>query len=225
MRNQNGEIAQKRGSQQESALLRRLLQGEAERLTDRELVGVLCGVADAAVFDTVATTGLLGLAQMSLEGILSIPALPMRVAAQVTAGLEFARRLQHSPAKGRLRLDSPQAIWAWVVARAAWRSREEFHVLCLNSRHTLLRHARVAVGTADQCHVDPREVLAPAICCRASAIALVHNHPSGECEPSSQDLALTQRLKRAAEIVCIRVLDHLVVSEGGYVSMEERHLL
>ena len=98
-------------------------------------------------------------------------------------------------------------------------------MLCLSSRNVLLRHVRVAEGSVDQCHVDPREALAPAIACRATGIVLVHNHPSGDPEPSVQDVALTRQLREGARLLCLRLLDHLVVGESGYVSMLARGLL
>jgi DNA repair protein RadC len=88
-----------------------------------------------------------------------------------------------------------------------------------------MRHARVAVGSVDQCHVDPREALAPAVACRASALVLLHNHPSGDPEPSVQDVALTRQLGEGARLLCIRLVDHLVLSSSGYVSMLARGLL
>jgi DNA repair protein RadC len=99
------------------------------------------------------------------------------------------------------------------------------HVLCLNSRNVLLRQVRVAEGSVDQCHVDPREALAPAIACRATGIVLVHNHPSGDPEPSVNDVALTRQLREAGRLLCIRLLDHLVIGDRGYVSMLSRGLL
>ena len=69
------------------------------------------------------------------------------------------------------------------------------------------------MGSVDQCHVDPREALAPAIACRATGIVLLHNHPSGDPEPSVQDVALTRQLKEGARLLCLRLLDHLVIGE------------
>lgn len=97
--------------------------------------------------------------------------------------------------------------------------REVFRVLCLDARSRLLRDVKVAEGSVDSCHVDPREVFSAPISCRSSAVVLVHFHPSGDATPSSQDVKLTQQLVRAGELLCIRVIDHVVVSETGFVSM------
>ena len=128
--------------------------------------------------------------------------------------------------RGQLpRLPTASAIWNWVRPALAGLRRETFRVLCLDTRSRLLREVIACEGSVDSCHVDPREVFAPAIACRASAIVLVHNHPSGDPEPSLQDVQLTQQLRRAGELLCIRVIDHVVVTETGFVSMMQRRML
>jgi DNA repair protein RadC len=97
-----------------------------------------------------------------------------------------------------------------------------FHVLCFNARNVLLLDARVAEGTINACLVDPREVFAAAITARATAIVLAHNHPSGDPEPSAQDLSLTRQLFEAGRLLGIKVLDHVVVGDGTYASLMER---
>ncbi len=99
-----------------------------------------------------------------------------------------------------------------------------FHVLCVNSANTLLRDVRVAEGSANMCPVDPRDIFAPALACRAVGIIVAHNHPSGDPTPSQQDIHLTRHLARGAELLGLRLLDHVVVGDG-YVSFLERGLL
>jgi DNA repair protein RadC len=95
-------------------------------------------------------------------------------------------------------------------------------VLCFNPRNVLLHDARVAEGTMNACPVDPREVFATALIARASAIVLAHNHPSGDPEPSAQDVALTAQLSESGRLLGIKVLDHVVVGDGAYASLLER---
>lgn len=116
-------------------------------------------------------------------------------------------------------------IDAYLRPQLAVLRREVFHVLCFNSRNVLLRDARVAEGTMNLCPVDPREVFAAALAARATAIVIAHNHPSGDPQPSTQDIALTRQLADGARILGLRLLDHLVVGETGFVSMLEQGLL
>jgi len=145
-------------------------------------------------------------------------------AARLAGALELCRRLaQHRDE--RPRLPTAAAVWNWVRPSLTGVRREVFRALCLDARSRLLRDVKVAEGSVDSCHVDPREVFGPAVASRCSALVLVHSHPSGSPDPSTQDIQLTQQLVRAGELLCIRVLDHVVVSESGFVSMAQRKLL
>jgi DNA repair protein RadC len=103
---------------------------------------------------------------------------------------------------------------------------ELFRVLLLTSRHDVLKIVTVSRGSLSSTIVHPREVFRPAILASAAAIVLVHNHPSGDPEPSGDDLEITQRLARAGEILGIDVLDHIVVARGGrFASLRDRGIL
>jgi DNA repair protein RadC len=115
----------------------------------------------------------------------------------------------------------------YELCQAMTRQRVEiFRVVLLNSRHEVLKITTISRGSLNSTIVHPREVLRPAILASAAAIILVHNHPSGDPEPSSDDVEITQRLTRAGEILGIDVLDHVVVARGGrYASLRERGVL
>src|SRR5262249_15626808 len=100
--------------------------------------------------------------------------------------------------------------------------RERFVGLDLDARHRVLRRRTVSVGTLTASLVHPREVLGPALRARAAALVVVHNHPSGDPEPSAEDLALTERLRDGARLLGVDLLDHVVVARGGFVSLRER---
>lgn len=100
--------------------------------------------------------------------------------------------------------------------------REMFVVLVLNGRNQVCGFNVVSLGSLNAALVHPREVFKSAILANAAAIILVHNHPSGDPEPSAEDRALTVRLERAGELLGIRVVDHIVVGDGAYRSMRER---
>ncbi|HEX5135343.1 MAG TPA: JAB domain-containing protein [Planctomycetota bacterium] len=93
------------------------------------------------------------------------------------------------------------------------------------ARHRVMKEQVVSIGSLTTSIVHPREVFRPAIREAAGAIVLVHNHPSGDPRPSDEDVAVTQRLSHAAELLGIRVLDHVIVGDGAYASMEEAGLL
>lgn len=102
---------------------------------------------------------------------------------------------------------------------------EEFHVLLLNARHEVMRRVLVSRGSLNASIVHPREVFRPAILASAASIVLVHNHPSGDPEPSEEDLSITRRLVQVGDLHGIAVLDHVVIAKSGFVSLRARSLL
>ena len=203
---------------------RRLMRLGASALSNAELVGVLLGGDQLGKAAALVSEGLRALLGEFPEALVEHRGLSDDEASRVLAAGELARRMYVSPEE-RPRLQTPHAIFEWARKQLVGARREEFHVLCLSSRNVLLRHVCVAVGSVDQCHVDPREALAPALACRATGIVLVHNHPSGDPEPSVQDVALTRQLREGGRLLCIRLLDHIVVGESGFVSMLARGLI
>jgi DNA repair protein RadC len=99
---------------------------------------------------------------------------------------------------------------------------EEFHVLLLNARHEVTRRVLISRGSLNASIVHPREVFRPAILASAASLILVHNHPSGDPEPSEEDLAITRRLVQVGELHGIAVLDHVILARGGSVSLRAR---
>lgn len=97
--------------------------------------------------------------------------------------------------------------------------REVFCVLLLNARHEMMKRVTVSVGSLNASIVHPREVFRPAIIEAAASIVLVHNHPSGDPEPSEEDRTITDRLVKAGELLGIAVLDHVIISRGGVTSL------
>lgn len=203
---------------------RRLVRLGPTALSNVELLSLLLRTDGTAKATSLLANGLRALMHESPEALVEHHGLEPHEVSRLLAAGELARRLHLSPEE-RPRLQTPAAIHEWSRRMLVGLRREEVHVLCLNSRHVLLRHVRVSEGAVDQCYVDPRDVLAPAVACRATSLVLLHNHPSGDPEPSVLDVTLTRQLREASRLLCIRLLDHLVISERGFVSMLQRGLL
>ena len=147
---------------------------------------------------------------------------PARAAALVAA-FELGRRaLEATPEGAPIR--GPEDVRPHVrdLLRAR---REHFVVLLLNARHELQRRETVSIGSLNASIVHPREVFLPAILHSAASVILVHNHPSGDPEPSEEDLQITRRLVEVGDLVGIGVLDHVIVAERGHVSLRSRQML
>ena len=101
-------------------------------------------------------------------------------------------------------------------------AQEVFAVMSLNGANRPIKTRWITVGLLDCNQVHPREVFADSLMDRAASVIMAHNHPSGSLEPSSEDVALTRRLQKAGELLGIKVLDHLIVSPVGYVSLKQQ---
>ena len=103
--------------------------------------------------------------------------------------------------------------------------KEHFMSVMLNTRNQVLAVEVVAVGTLSQCLTHPREVFRSAIALNAASVVVAHNHPSGNTEPSQNDIELTKRLVNAGEVIGIEVLDHLILSDGDYLSFKDMGMM
>jgi len=206
----------------------RLLEQGALALSETELLAVVLGRGTPnrparAIAESLLALGpgLLELSRRDPRELICLPGIGPARAAQLVASLELGRRAQLSVER-RPRLKTPAEIYHHLAPALRSLRREVFHVLSLNGRNVLLNDARVAEGTMNACPVDPREVFSAALSARATAIVLAHNHPSGDPEPSEMDVALTEQIVEGGRILGIRVLDHLIVGDGAYVSLLER---
>jgi DNA repair protein RadC len=147
---------------------------------------------------------------------------------QIMAGIELGRRVAAAEANRPpelSRITSTSAAVEYCERRFAHLAgdavQEEFHIVTLDTKHKPIQTHQITVGTLDASLVHPREVFRPAIRDAASAVLLVHNHPSGDPTPSREDHQVTDRLTRAGELLGITVLDHIVVARERTVSLRE----
>ena len=148
--------------------------------------------------------------------------------AQIMAGIELGRRIAMAEGLNpvpTVRITSTREAVSYCQTHfcrlAQDAVQEEFHVVCLDTKHKPIQSHRVTVGTLDASLVHPREVFRPAIRDAASAVILVHNHPSGDPTPSREDLQVTDQLTEAGKLLGIQVLDHIVVASESCISIRE----
>ena len=151
---------------------------------------------------------------------------------QIMAGLELGKRLASQKATGstphhKVRNISDALAYCkehfMRLAREA--KQEEFHVVLLDEKHHVIKSEQITVGLLDKSLVHPREVFKPAIRESASALILIHNHPSGDPTPSQDDKTITRDLKKAAETLGLQILDHIILSKDKVLSMAEERIL
>jgi len=204
----------------------RLLASGPTVLSDAELIAVLLrsgrrghGVVDEAHRLLHDAGGLIHVARMDARELTSRRGLGPAKAATLVAAIELGQRVLRDRLRDGRRLDAPDVAGEFLVMRLAPERREVFGLLSLDGRHRVIRVHDVTLGTRTQAPVDPAEVFRRALLDDAAGLVVYHNHPSGELEPSRDDLGLTRRLVDAGGVLGVPVLDHLIVAGGRWLSL------
>ncbi len=219
-------------------------EGHRKRLRDRFLQSGLDGFLDYEIVELLLTLGtprkdckqqakaaiakfrgLRGVLDASVDDLQTIKGIGPSNAFGIKLFQAMAERyaLEQIPAKPSL--TSPLLIANYLRERLGREKKEHFVALLLDSQNSLLAIQNISLGTLNETLVHPREVFEPAVRQLAAAIILVHNHPSGDLEPSDADIRLTHRLQSVGEVMGIEVLDHIIISSRGYISFKEKNLL
>jgi DNA repair protein RadC len=201
----------------------------AGSLGDNELLALVLGhgaakngALDLANGVLTAAGGLHGLARASVDELRRIPGIGAARASQLLAAVEAGRRTLVRSRRERPQIMEPRNAAELLIPQFGSKRVEHFGVLLLDTKHRVIRTSVVSVGSLDASVVHPREVFREATMVGAAAMVLFHNHPSGDPTPSHDDVALTERLMRAGELMGIYVIDHVIVAESRYHSMRER---
>ena len=190
-------------------------------MTDKELFSKVFGVREDTIrFDDISD---LMTAPRAIEGVGG------KRAEKVYAVQEIARRLMMKSDRKRDTVSNPDCA-ADVAYKATgyYETRERFNVIVLNTKNHVLGIEEISVGTLDASLVHPREVFQAVLKYPASAFIIFHNHPSGDPSPSREDIAMTERLGKAAKIMDIHMLDHIIIGTSGerrYISLKEESIV
>jgi DNA repair protein RadC len=220
------------GTGHRARLRQRLLEGGAEALADYEVLEYLLFGANARG-DTKPLAKVLLARFGSLAGVLNADPAALRqvkgVGEAAIGTLKIAalaaRRMARSEVSGKPLLGSWQALIDYLAIDMAHLTVERVRVLYLNTQNRLILDHHVGDGSIDEAAVHPREVIRRALDLGAGALILVHNHPSGNPEPSGADIQLTQRIVEAGRLLGITVHDHVIVGREGYVSLRAKGLM
>jgi DNA repair protein RadC len=205
------------------AIRERALTSGVLDLGDAELVTLLLGtgsignsVERVALALLEAAGGLEGIARLGPHAFATQPGVGPVKAARLAAALELGRRvLIRTLSEHRPVIDCFEAVAKWARPRLAALEHEEVWLLCLDGRSGLKASMRIAQGGLHGCALTARDVLAPAVKNGAAAILLIHNHPSGDPQPSPDDVEMTKHVARCADLIGIPLLDHVVVARSG----------
>jgi DNA repair protein RadC len=210
----------------------RLLDSGPYALADADLLAVLLGTGQAGANVHVLARRLLAhlgsldaLVNASAQELAELAGIGPGKAARLVAAIELGRRALTRPlAKGR-RLASSRDVDAALRPRLAREEVEHFFAIPLDAKHRPTGTLRVSTGSLVACPVEPASVFRLLVRHAAAAVVFVHNHPSGHPEPSPEDVALTQRLRAAGDLLGVEVLDHVIIGAEGYLSFLDAGLL
>jgi DNA repair protein RadC len=209
----------------------RLVKFGEQALSAQELLQLILGRGVAGESVAVTAQKLLShfgslqkLSEASIEELSSIKGIGLAKAAQIRAVFEISRRLAtQSPSYKSKELTDPEKVFQLIKSKLKDYHKEHFYIIALNSRNHSI--AEVSVGSLNASIVHPREVFAEAIKNKAASVIFVHNHPSGDPEPSEDDLLLTKKLVESGKILGIEVLDHIIIVKDGFFSFKNKGII
>lgn len=146
-------------------------------------------------------------------------------AVTIAAAFEIARRIEKEPRDASAPIRTPEDVAKIFIPRMRDLKQEEFRVICLNSANKIITDRIITKGLLNSSLTHPREVFREAILEHAASVILLHNHPSGNKEPSREDIQITKQLVEAGKIIGIEVHDHIIIAGDDYTSMMERGLM
>ena len=166
--------------------------------------------------------GLQGLSNRGREELCGISGIGPAKAAQVLAAIELGKRVLSAPLTTGVKIQGSQDLFRHYYPRLRDLRHEVFKAVLLDAKHRIIRDVTVSEGSLTLSIVHPREVFNLAVRESAAAIIFLHNHPSGDPQPSPEDRTLTARLLAAGQILGIQVLDHLIIGDNSYLSFADQ---
>lgn len=201
----------------------------AEKLSNSELLAIIIktGTKDKSAVQVAQSIlsmkktkqNMRFMQDMSIEEFMSIKGIGKVKAIQLKAICELTKRMSAPIEEINVKINCPADVGRLLIDELRFERREKVKVLILNTKNVLLKIVDVSYGGTDFAVIEPKDVLSEAIKIGAPKIILVHNHPSGDPRPSKQDIDVTKRIYESAQILGIRLLDHIVIGDEKYESI------
>ncbi len=210
----------------------RLIHKGEDYLSDAELLGIIIrdGTPQSSAVEVARTIlakygDFRALGAKTIAELCKVEGIGEAKASQIKAAIAIAKRYATIAVKPGAKMNSTNAIFNHFYERLRDKKQEIFYVVMLDVKNRMLTERVISTGGLNSSIVHPREVFSAAIREHAASVVFVHNHPSGDPEPSSEDEGVTQRLLEASGIVGIKIMDHIIIGGKGYVSFRERGLV
>jgi DNA repair protein RadC len=207
----------------------KLINFGVNSLSNAELLAILIrtGTKEISAIDlsqrilSEREDGLRYLADCTIDELSHLKGIGKTKACQIIAAVELGKRLSMSTSKARLNIKSPRDVANIFMEEMRYYKKEYFKSILLNTKNEIIATEDISIGSLNSSLVHPREVFVGAIRKSASSIILMHNHPSGNPNPSNEDMKITKRLIEAGKIIGIEVLDHIIIGDGQFISLKE----
>lgn len=209
----------------------RLVTYGSDHLSNQELLIVLLSPGSRKITEVVGSLlktfdgDLKELFSASVQKLTEVGGIGVVKACQVKAAFELGKRVSSYCKEEHPFISSTEDVVTLMAPYMLYLKQEEFRVLLLDSKNRMISYHRISLGSLNTTVVHPRDVFRPAIGAGAASIILVHNHPSGDPQPSEQDILLTRELCMCGKIVGIEIMDHIIIGVSEYVSMKSRELM
>lgn len=165
------------------------------------------------------------LTNLTLIELTQIKGIKQAKALEILACFELSKRIASARLEENVSINHPSKIVDWLNNKIGYLEQEHFLIVFLNHRNEIITSRNMYVGLSNSCNVSVREVYTQALRLNASKMLLVHNHPSGNIEPSREDIQVTNQFVEAGKLCGIQVIDHIIVSHNRYFSFKEKQMI
>ncbi len=209
----------------------RLQRLGAEYLSAQELLAIVLGrgishesvmITSQRLLDKFET--IKGIAEATTQELCQVRGIGPAKACQIKAAFELGNRWSQKLDKESAVITSPEDVYKELQCKARAKKKEYFWAVLLDTRNKIIKSVEISIGSLDTSIVHPRELFKEAISASASSIIVAHNHPSGNPQPSQDDIKLTKRLKESGDIVGIEIVDHIILGDEQFLSLKREGL-
>ena len=210
----------------------KLLSAGANNLSNAELLAILLRtgtkedsvlrVAEKLLTQPKMYNGVCSLVNLSPQEMSKVKGIGIVKAVTICAALELGKRMLQQTVENEKIINSPATLAEFLMPRLRFEQKEQFMVVLLNMKNHIIANPVISVGSLNSAIVDAREIFKVAINYSAAALIMVHNHPSGDPTPSTEDINVTNKIAEAGNILDIKVLDHLIIGNDKYISLKEQ---
>lgn len=206
----------------------KLIKFGHESLTNKELLAIIIGTGTESknaidlageILDTFSFEELL---EIEVDELKVVKGIKDAKASNIVASLQLGKRIKESLLEKKIStISSNEEAYEYIKETLSHKDREYFYIILLDMKNQVISKELISIGDLGSSIVNPREVFKKAVKRSAKSIILAHNHPSGNPEPSREDIMITSRLMKAGEILDIEVLDHIIVGSNTYISLKK----